>query len=248
VVSLPARRLVALSQSLSSGDVKTNAALQLLKGWNGSIDIESPAAALHEVWFSHRLGRAFKDAVLDRSVAGAFETLSVETMLDALEHPARYFANDADKKRNELILRTLHDAYEDMEKLQGPDPKKWTWGKLHHSFVQHPFSAIVDRATREKLDVGPLERAGSPFTVNCSSYNAGDFHETLGPSVRVVIDLGNWDNSRAINHPGQSGDPDSPHYRDLAPLWQSGQYFRLLYSREAVEKATEKRIKLLPAH
>jgi penicillin amidase len=67
-----------------------------------------------------------------------------------------------------------------------------------------------------------------------------------GPSVRVVVDVGNWDNSRAVNHPGQSGDPDSPHYRDLASMWRSGQYFPLLYSRTAVENAAEKKIKLVP--
>ena len=62
-----------------------------------------------------------------------------------------------------------------------------------------------------------------------------------GPSVRVVLDVGNWDNSRAVNHPGQSGDPESPHYRDLAPLWSEGTYFPLLYSRSAVVRATEQR-------
>lgn len=247
-VSIPARRLVALLQSLSSDDLKTKPALQLLKGWNASMEVESSAAALHEVWFSRHLGKAFKNTVLPKPVAGAFETPSVVTMLDFLEHPEGRFTDNANEKRNQLLLSSLHDAYEDMENLQGPDPKKWEWGKLHHSFLQHPLSAIVDETTREKVDIGPLERGGGPFTVNRSSYSAGDFRETVGPSVRVVIDLGNWDNSRAINHPGQSGDPGSPHYRDLAPLWQRGEYFPLLYSREAVERATEMRIKLLPMH
>jgi len=67
----------------------------------------------------------------------------------------------------------------------------------------------------------------------------------LGPTVRMVIDVGNWDNSRAVNYPGQSGNPESPHYRDLAPSWQRGEYFPMLYSRKAVEDATEKRIKLV---
>jgi penicillin amidase len=64
--------------------------------------------------------------------------------------------------------------------------------------------------------------------------------------VRVIVDVGNWDNSRAVNLPGQSGDPDSAHYRDLAPMWRNGQYFPLLYSRKAVEKETEKTINLVP--
>jgi hypothetical protein len=40
----------------------------------------------------------------------------------------------------------------------------------------------------------------------------------------MVLDVGAWDASRTINTPGQSGDPFSGHYRDLAPLWATGQY------------------------
>jgi penicillin amidase len=49
-----------------------------------------------------------------------------------------------------------------------------------------------------------------------------------------------------VNHPGQSGDPESQHYRDLAPLWRSGSYFPLAYTRKAVEGVTERVIRLVP--
>jgi penicillin amidase len=49
-----------------------------------------------------------------------------------------------------------------------------------------------------------------------------------------------------VNHPGQSANPESPHYRDLAPLWLRGEYFPLLYSRKAIEEAEESRIRLVP--
>jgi acyl-homoserine lactone acylase PvdQ len=59
------------------------------------------------------------------------------------EHPGGRFASNAEQKRDELLVNTLHDAYEDMERLQGPDPKKWAWSELHHNLLQHPFSALV---------------------------------------------------------------------------------------------------------
>ena len=37
-----------------------------------------------------------------------------------------------------------------------------------------------------------------------------------------MIDVGAWDRSRVINNPGQSGDPSSPHYRDLIERWATG--------------------------
>ncbi len=50
----------------------------------------------------------------------------------------------------------------------------------------------------------------------------------------------------AINTPGQSGLPGTPHYSDLVPLWDRGQYFPLAYSRDAVERATVERQTLAP--
>jgi penicillin amidase len=79
-----------------------------------------------------------------------------------------------------------------------------------------------------------------------AQYRLGDFRVTMGSSFRMVVDVGAWDNSCTINAPGQSGDPRSPHYADLAPLWAAGAYVPMLYSETAVEAATVVRIRLQP--
>jgi penicillin G amidase len=237
-LSIPARRLLALLRPLKSDDPQAQAALKVLRGWNASLDVDSAAAALEEVWFTRNLQPAFKTAVLSKQAAGLFDAPNTQVLLGWLEH--------ATAQRDKLLLSTLAAAYAEMKTLQGPDPGQWAWGKLHHNFSEHPFSRVVDEAEQKQLDVGPLETGGSAFTVNASSYRASNFLQLSGPSVRMVLDVGNWDNSRAVNYPGESGDPNSSHYRDLAPMWQGGTYFPLLYSRQAVEKATEKRIRLVP--
>jgi penicillin G amidase len=246
VVSIPAQRLLALLQPLSNDDAATKSALTLLKGWKASEDADSPQAALYEVWFSRHLREAFKQAVLSKAAADSFEFPDTAAMLDGLETPEARFTGNPVEQRDRLLLTTLASAYQEMEKLQGSDPNEWRWGRLHHNLSEHPLSAIVDEATRARLNVGPLERSGGAYTPNVTHYRLSDFRDTAGPSIRIVVDLGNWDNSRAVNNPGQSGDPDSPHYRDLAPLWRSGQYFPLLYTRKAVESATERKINLVP--
>jgi penicillin G amidase len=246
VVSIPARRLITLLKQLSSDDPKTKAALGLLTDWNAGVDAGVPAAALHEVWFCRHLEKDFKSAVLSRRAADAMDVPDPAVMLDTLEHPETRFGENAVEKRNQLLLTSLRSAYEEMEKLEGADANQWNWGKLQFNLSEHPFAAIVDDATRARINVGPIEKNGSPFVPNASGYRVSDFRQMSGPSIRVVVDVGNWDNSKAVNHPGQSGDPDSPHYRDLAAMWRAGQYFPLLYSRKAVENATEKRIELIP--
>jgi penicillin amidase len=123
----------------------------------------------------------------------------------------------------------------------------WQWGKLHHSLPEHPLLEAVNGDLRAMLQPGPFAKHGDGYTPNASSYRASDFRQTGGPSFRMVLDVGNWDNSRAVNFPGQSGNPDDPHYRDLAQMWLTGEYFPLLYTKGAVEQATESRIALRPA-
>ena len=61
---------------------------------------------------------------------------------------------------------------------------------------------------------------------------------------RHVFDLADWDRGLATSAPGQSGQPGSPHYGDLLPLWQKGEYFPLAFSRTKVEKMTRHRLML----
>jgi penicillin amidase len=246
VVSIPARRIVALLASLKAEDEKAKRALELLRGWDGGQQGESPQAALFEVWQTRHLRRAFREAVLPPVVAAALSATDMEVMLAGLERPATRFSENSAERRDRLLLTTLAAAYAEMEELQGPDPRSWEWGKLHHNFIEHPFAPALDEETRGRINIGPIPKHGSEYTLNQSSYRPSDFRQTGGPSLRIMVDVGNWDNSRAVNHPGQSGDPDNPHYRDLAPLWRDGQYFPLLYSREAVEQATARTIRLVP--
>jgi penicillin amidase len=61
-----------------------------------------------------------------------------------------------------------------------------------------------------------------------------------------VIDLSDWDRSTTINVPGESGQPGSPYYDNLYPLWADGKYHPMLFSREAIEKHSAHRLRLAP--
>lgn len=111
------------------------------------------------------------------------------------------------------------------------------------------MTPILDDAAHAQVGVGPLPRGGGggAFTVNASSYHPDGFWQAHSPSLRVALDAGNWGNSLAINTPGQSGNPSSPHYRDLATSWSEGKCFPLLYRRQAVGKAARQVIQPVPA-
>jgi len=247
VVSVPARRLQALLRSLRATDPRAQAATRLLTEWDVRVSTDSAAPALFEVWWSRYLGPAFKDAVLSRPAAALIRSVDDDQLLNTLEKPEARFGKDAIAKRNEVLEQSLVLAWVDMQTLGGADPAQWQWGKLHHAFFAHPLANAADAATRARLNVGPMPKQGGSDTVNVSAFDPNNFRQYAGPSFRMVLDVGAWDNSRAVNAPGQSGDPASPHYRDLAPLWLKGEYFPLLYSRARIEASLARRIDLVPA-
>ena len=102
----------------------------------------------------------------------------------------------------------------------------------------------MSEETRRQLDVGPAARGGYGVTLNATGN--GD-NQTSGASFRIVVDLADWDSAVGTNTPGQSGDPASPHYRDLFSSWANDRYFPVFYSRPLVESATESRLRLSPA-
>jgi penicillin amidase len=128
----------------------------------------------------------------------------------------------------------------------GEDAAGWAWGRLHHGYFQHAATTLLTGGLNRSWDVGPLPLGGSGSTPMHKGYRVSDFRCIWGASVRLVMDVGDWDNSVCINAPGQSGDPRSPHYRDLAPSWSRGAYVPLLYSRTRVDEATVARVRLVP--
>ena len=69
----------------------------------------------------------------------------------------------------------------------------------------------------------------------------------LVPDLAARLDVGpapKGGSNLTINSPGQSGDPDSLHYRDLFPLWARDEYVPMLFSEAAVDAAAEARILL----
>ncbi|MEU6152179.1 penicillin acylase family protein [Actinosynnema sp. NPDC047251] len=243
-----ARRVAELIRRLPADKPSTEAALAMLRGWDGVEHPDSAAAALFEVWLANHLGPGFVALVLPAPAAELVYSPDITVLLEALENPERWFGPDAREVRDGLLLATLSSAYEEVEYRLGGKPADWKWGNLQRTRFNHPAAGQVAPEVAEKWNVGPFPRGGSWNTVDVSvSFDFGsEFAHLGGASFRMALDVGNWDASQVINTPGQSGDPNSPHYRDLADRWRTGKYVPMLYSRAAVLANTKQVFVLLP--
>ncbi len=224
---VPARRLCALLGETPG------APAALLRNWNHVLAPDSAPAALFEIWFTKHLIPAVLQQLGPDGLAALITVPDTELMLDIIE--AGF------EGRGPLLARTLDTAWAEAAQRLGGDAAQWSWGRLHQGYFEHPLSRFAP-SLRAQLDVGPAPKGGSNLTINNNGYRATDFRVVSGVSWRMVLDVGNWDGSWTINSPGQSGDPRSPHYRDLFPLWSREEYVPLLYTRAAVEAAATRRI------
>jgi penicillin amidase len=241
-----ARRLIALLKPLQAADEKQKAALALLQTWDAKETADSAAAALFEVWTSKHLGRATVAATTPEAARAIIGNGSLSAVVEYLEKPDQALGADQSGTRDKVLLQSLASAADEVSKLLGDDMAQWKWGNLHQAEFNHALKPLADKATQAQMSVGPLAMGGGNNVPHAAGYNTSTFKVTSGASFRMVLDVGNWDNSRTINTPGQSGNPYSPHYRDLAPLWATGDYVPLLYSRQAIEEAASERLQLSP--
>lgn len=236
-----ARRAVALLQGLAGRDANERGALALLGNWNGHEGPDSAAAALYEIWAARHLAASAVKAIVPEAARRNFGRTSIGNILPVLED-GKLFGPDSAALRAEILLGSLGLAFAETARLLGPDPATWRWGALHRADFQ-PSLPIAGRDAERR--VGPVPIGGSGSTPMAMG-TGPDFRVVSGASVRVVMDVGAWDNSMAINTPGQSGDPASPHYRDLFARWATGNYVPFVWSRPRVLQEAERIINVTP--
>lgn len=245
--SLPSRVLVPLVLKLDLNDENLRKAIRRLSKWDFVLDRDSVPAAIYSSW-EKALKQAVWKIMVPEEAREAFPVryLSTEVMIDRLTNPDSRFGPDPASGRDALLLRALDRALAELEKRLGPDMDAWRYGQpaFKHVWMPHPLHEAVEPGLLDRIYLGPLPRGGSAHTVNSTSDSD---NQGSGASFRIVADTADWDRSVGTNTPGQSGDPASPHYRDLFQPWAEGRYFPVAYTRPSVEAVTEAKVLLLPA-
>jgi penicillin amidase len=243
---LPARSLVPLLVRLRPAGDQARRARDRLANWDFVMSRDSVPAAIYATW-----EKAVRAAVWERMVPPEARSilparqLPLGPMIRRLVKPDAVFGDDPMAGRDALLLGALERTVVELERRLGPEMDRWRFGQsaMKHVTLRHPLGDVVEPGLRAGLNLGPLPRGGSAHTVNSTS---DADNQATGASFRIIADAGDWDLSLGTNAPGQSGDPASPHYRDLFAHWAEGGYFPVAYSRPKVESVTEARTLLVP--
>jgi len=244
VLAWNAERLVPLLTRVVADRADLEEIRQRLLRWDRRITADSQEATVYVAWeraLTRRLAALRLPLRLPSDLADEYVRRATRMLVPALTMPSRaWFDGEVEKSRDGLLLEALAAAVDD---LRGKSSNEdLAWGRVHTVTFTHPLG-ISDRPAR-RFNVGPFAASGYSETVlSISSPGSG---RSVGPSFRAILDLGDWDRSVAMNAPGQSGSPGSPHFGDLAAAWAAGQYFPLAFSERAVQANAESTLMLLP--
>ena len=242
--SLPARILVPMLDHLESSDVKLTKALSLLQSWE-KYDLEpnSIEACIYVEWENVLADEV--EAMIVPKEAKSLVYIQLYTAIQELAFPDGKFGDNPNEGRDEFLMKALDMAVKNIENRLGTDMSKWQYGqeKNKHIKLNHALGDLVLPELQEKMNVGPHPRGGNSTTVGSTG---GNYNQSSGASFKVIIDTGNWDESLFMNSPGQSGDPDSPFYKNLFDTWAKDKYLPLFYSREKIESIAKQKIVLSP--
>jgi penicillin amidase len=235
VAAWNAERLVPLLshvERVAQSEALARARSDLL-GWDRRMSADSTAASLYARWES-ALRRLLIEHRIPPPLRDDFSTRRWSTV-PILEHPTRaWFDGDPVAGRDGLLVDALAAAVQERTSASST-----AWGAEHQVAFVHPL-AITD-AARRRFNVGPFALPGYADTVFAAT-------TAIGPALRMIVDVGEWDRSVVANAPGQSESPGSTHFSDLARLWAAGDYAPMPFSEAAVRSNAAATLVLTPLH
>ena len=251
--SRPAATVVKLLSKLKH-TADTQSAMAMLGAWDCILLPDSPSAALYEVFMHKLLNRLFVFARGLPGVAtsmGRWQSCYLPKLLRQVEENDRSILelNEATRGMTweKVMLDSLKEAQDYLGQAQGPDPSRWTWGKLHQQTFVHNLGRTPphDRT----FNIPPVGIGGDSSTVfNSNGVYQGNFAANTGVSFRMIVDFADLNRAVWVLPPGQSGHPGSPHYSDGIQPWLKVEYHPMLWSWDRIRAEQEGTLQLVPAN
>jgi penicillin G amidase len=240
-------------------DKRLHQAADLLRDWNGNVDIDAAAPAIVDATRA-----ALWPLLIDPQLAPqASQQTTPQTKTEsgkAQPIPAALYSWGNKAYAEEWLVmhtpaRWLPKNYATWDDLLATavaqslrithapaDLTTWHYGNLHPINIEHPIygqSALLQRLIGLPTGPGIQPQSGDDTTVK-------QVGRSFGPSERFTADLANLDASTLNLVLGQSANPASPWFMDQWPAWYHGTTFTLPFTKAAVDAATTHTLKLNP--
>ncbi len=226
-VSAVARRWVPEILKTCNGIGELETVVALLEEWDYAIAVDSPQAAIFNVFYINFIVNVLEDQLGEELAAEMVKPyiiyqpdMLLANIVDENDHILfdDQRTPDVRESKEDMIRISMLDAVDELSVLLGSDPAKWQWGKLHTMTFKHPLGEQLGFFNLKAI---PMPGDGS--TINAGMMDPHDgYRMTGGGVIRLVVDMSDLGNATFVSPPGQSGLYGSKHYSDQAELWAEG--------------------------
>jgi len=205
-----------------------------LETWDGMMSADSHTAAVVS-----QMRGAFRTRILNAALgpdlAKTYTWAQSEILIDriATEQPPAWLPKEFTSYAD-LFRASYDDAKQTLTKSIGADESQWTWGKIAIARFPHPLA--VAPLIGLQFTIPPFPQNGSGGSVNVGS----------SVSMRLIADPSDWDKTQNGIPLGESGTPNSAHWKDQLDDWRNVTPRALPFSKAAIDSVTKQIVILTP--
>lgn len=224
----------------------------VLRDWSGRSDADSAGAAFFYVVMRDLLEKTFDDQ-FPASLQPSSGDTWYAVLADLLKKPNdpwwdNVHTKAAKETRDDIITSAIYQARKDITALRSRDPSGWSWGALHRITLKHQAFGDVSPISR-LFNRGDYPAPGGPAVVDALSFDDREsFAVTNGPTMRMLINWADIDDSRWINQSGNSGHAYSKNYDDQLPLWATDKTVPFRFTKAAIADDAADTLTLRPTN
>ena len=206
------------AQKTKPANPQMHEAVDVLRAWKGQMQKGLAAPMIASLVYDQ-----LRRQIAERAATGmgdAYTNFMAPGVVERLlrERPPDWFPDyDA------LLLRCLTGALEAGQKIQGSSVSRWDYGQYMSLEIINPVEGRLPLIGRF-FDIGPVSMSGAGTTVK-------QYTRRLGPSLRMIVDLGDLEHSFANLATGESAQVLSSHYKDQWDAYYAGRSFPMQYGK-----------------
>ncbi len=213
-----ARQVIAAYDRKKPAAPDLGEAVTLLRSWNGQMEKQTPAPMIVALVYDQ-----LRTMLVNEAYSGPSDVYRAMMAPAAVDNILKAGGRGWFQDESEALLKALQAAIDQGREMQGGNLRRWDYGRYNQLTIEHPVGSHLP-LLGPYFNIGPVEMSGSSTTIKQTS-------RLLGPSMRFIADLSNWDHSLNNLDIGESGQILSRHYKDQWDAYYSGRSFPMQFEK-----------------
>jgi len=218
-----AQQVVAAWDARKATNPALRDAVDSLRTWNGQMEKGTAAPMVVTLVFQQ-----LRKAAAERAAPGSGQTYEFGMATSVLEKLLRERPSGWFPDYNALLMKCFADAVDEGTKIQGSKVSRWDYGQYNSLKMAHPVDGQLP-LVGSYFNIGPVSMSGSSTTIKQTT-------RRLGPSMRMIVDLGDLERSLQNITVGESGQRLSSHYKDQWSAYYGATSFPMQFGKVDVKQ------------